>query len=216
MEKEQVKKFFEEIGLAKGIANIKKFEEDIMIPEIIKAKKEVFDDWIRRLTGQHKDGIFPLAGQDFRNKVIEFIEEEKRHLSILKKMKLSSIILLTLSLICSIMIGFLMGSLTNAEASNQDERLSFIKVAEHLADERGYNEHIYDCSEFSKELVRREKDIGYNARYVVGYLHTKNEVLTNTQDYNNTHAWVEVSVILESTNGIAVPVEDYYIYEEKE
>ena len=45
---------------------------------IQQAKKEVFDDWIRRLSSaSQEDAIFPLAGQDFRNKVIEFIEGEK-------------------------------------------------------------------------------------------------------------------------------------------
>ena len=44
MKEEKIVRFFEEIGLAKGIANIKKFEQEIMIPEIIKAKKEVFND----------------------------------------------------------------------------------------------------------------------------------------------------------------------------
>lgn len=54
----------------------------------IQGKKELLDDWIRRLkSGSQEDAIFPLAGQDFRNKVIGFIEEEKRHLSIFQKKK---------------------------------------------------------------------------------------------------------------------------------
>ena len=40
MNDEDINKFFEEIGLIKGIANMKKFEEEIMIPKIIEAKKE--------------------------------------------------------------------------------------------------------------------------------------------------------------------------------
>jgi len=48
---------------------------------ITEAKKELLDDWIRRLSkASQEDVIFPLAGQEFRNKVIEFIEEEKEHL----------------------------------------------------------------------------------------------------------------------------------------
>ena len=43
LDKEIIRRFFEEIGLAKGIANIAKFEREIILPEIIKAKKEVFD-----------------------------------------------------------------------------------------------------------------------------------------------------------------------------
>jgi hypothetical protein len=36
------------------------------------------DDWKRRLSNASQgDAIFPLAGQEFRNKVIQFIESEK-------------------------------------------------------------------------------------------------------------------------------------------
>lgn len=41
-------------------------------------KIELLNNWIDRLkTVKREDCIFPLAGQEFRNKVIEFINEEK-------------------------------------------------------------------------------------------------------------------------------------------
>ena len=42
------------------------------------ALTKLYKDWIRRLSSSsQEDAIFPLAGQDFRNKLIEFIEKEK-------------------------------------------------------------------------------------------------------------------------------------------
>ena len=60
MKEEKIVRFFEEIGLAKGIANIKKFEQEIMIPEIIKAKKEVFDDIENNYTEVNKE-LFAIS-----------------------------------------------------------------------------------------------------------------------------------------------------------
>jgi len=43
------------------------------------AKINLLNNWIERLrTCAREDCIFPLAGQDFRNNVIEFIEQEKK------------------------------------------------------------------------------------------------------------------------------------------
>lgn len=51
---------------------------DLLNRSMKQGKIELLDDWIRRLTTASKgDAIFPLAGQEFRNKIIEFIEGEK-------------------------------------------------------------------------------------------------------------------------------------------
>lgn len=72
----------------KGTCNYNLFKfymQDIEVAikiAIQEAKKELLDDWIRRLKScLQDDAILPLAGQEFRDKVIEFIKEEKRHLS---------------------------------------------------------------------------------------------------------------------------------------
>ena len=74
LDKEIIRRFFEEIGLAKGIANIAKFEREIILPEIIKAKKEVFEVM---------DIIINYKPDDYRLKRYE--EEKKHHLSTFQK-----------------------------------------------------------------------------------------------------------------------------------
>ena len=71
MKEEKIVRFFEEIGLAKGIANIKKFEQEIMIPEIIKAKKKVFDD-IEKLWEKCKN-------DDLKVMILNDLRELKKH-----------------------------------------------------------------------------------------------------------------------------------------
>ena len=77
MKKEQYKKFFEEIGLAKGIANIKKFQDEIMIPEIIKAKKELFSD-IKDWLSQEGENDWRAWDSDYLD---EYDKLKKKHLN---------------------------------------------------------------------------------------------------------------------------------------
>ena len=83
MEKEQIREFFKEIGLAKGIVNIKKFEREILIPEIIKAKKEVFDELEKHIQDRDDNYIYfeTFMKRDEWDKI------KKRHLSTLEKPK---------------------------------------------------------------------------------------------------------------------------------
>lgn len=65
---ETLKKAFDNIGEILPVVKLIQKE----------AKKELIDEWIRRLgTAAQEDVIFPFAGQEFRNKVIEFMQGEK-------------------------------------------------------------------------------------------------------------------------------------------
>jgi len=69
---------------------------------------------------------------------------------------------------------------------------SFIEISKNMAEEHEYDFNSYNCDKFSKELVRRLRDYGWNAKYCYG------KVSWNDQYY---HAWVKVEVPIEATTG---------------
>jgi len=77
---------------------------------------------------------------------------------------------------------------------------SFIEISKNMAEEHEYDFNSYNCDKFSKELVRRLRDYGWNAKYCYG------KVSWNDQYY---HAWVKVEVPIEATTGKIIEPNDY-------
>ena len=82
-------------------------------------------------------------------------------------------------------------------------------IAQDVANSHEYELHIYDCTDFSRELIKRLKIEGYKAQCTSG-----NYWLSN---YTN-HTWVSVWIDnerfeIESTNGNFISKEDYKNYE---
>lgn len=132
------------------------------------------------------------------------------------------------------MLIFLIFSLVNAELNNQFKQevnqinkqtinlslekdyyssvLDFEKIetiAQEVANSHEYKLNVFDCTDFSKELVNKLKENGYTSRCTAG-----NYWLS---DYTN-HTWVSVWINgnrfeIESTNGYFISNEDYKTYE---
>jgi hypothetical protein len=79
----------------------------------------------------------------------------------------------------------------------------FLKTAQNLLDERPYDRKEYNCLNMSLELTRRLRQQGYEAQIVIGDLYYPN----NT--YRGGHAWVEVTTLLDATNGKIIDVDEY-------
>ncbi len=87
------------------------------------------------------------------------------------------------------------------------EKPVFVKIAEHLADERIYNEEHYNCVNFSKELVRRLENQGYNAEYCVGDALWCN--VSEEEDGSCRHAWSKIELFMESVSGELLSPEEF-------
>jgi hypothetical protein len=90
------------------------------------------------------------------------------------------------------------------------DKHTFTRIASNLAFERRYNIDSYNCVDYSRELKRRLEQAGYDAEFKSGYIYDKK---MNGSKY--AHAWVEVKVLIEATNGKIVKVEDYGRYDER-
>lgn len=86
----------------------------------------------------------------------------------------------------------------------EDLTPTFLKIVQHLNDERNLMVTHYDCDNISRELVRRLQLQGFDAQYVEGW-------------FNDTiygyHAWVSINLLIEATTGELVRVEDYNKYQ---
>lgn len=82
-----------------------------------------------------------------------------------------------------------------------------IKIAEEVASSYEYKLDIYDCTDFSKELIKRLIKEGYKAQCTAGYLFYEDSTYVN-------HTWVsvwikEIRFEIESTGGYVIDEEDY-------
>ena len=82
------------------------------------------------------------------------------------------------------------------------------KIAFDVAMEREYELHVYDCTEFSEELGKRLRAIGYNAYCVFGRW--------EVPEYKK-HTWVEINIDgelleVESTGGYIISEEEFKEY----
>lgn len=95
------------------------------------------------------------------------------------------------------------------------DTINDIKIIEDVAvlnaQSHDYKLHVYDCTQFSKELVRQLKELGYKAQCTAG---------NNWNfDYTN-HTWVSVWIDniryeIEATSGKILNKDDYSTYEVK-
>jgi hypothetical protein len=83
------------------------------------------------------------------------------------------------------------------------------QIAENNSNEHEYVLNKYDCTEFSKQLIVRLKDAGYNAKFCEGY-----------SDFNgqkSLHNWIKIeSVYVEATSGKIIEPDYYAIHYSKE
>lgn len=77
---------------------------------------------------------------------------------------------------------------------------SFMQIAQNMVEEHKYDFDRYNCDDFSRELIRRLEDYGWEAKYCYG------KVSWNDQYY---HAWVLVEVPIEATSGKVIEPNRY-------
>lgn len=81
------------------------------------------------------------------------------------------------------------------------QRHEIEQIAHEVATEHEYEYGVYDCEEFSHELVRRLEARGYDADYVTGYY--------GSADQHGRHAWVKMTIYIEATDGRIISPEDF-------
>ncbi len=116
--------------------------------------------------------------------------------------KLIRILLIILAVLILILI-YLIFSIAKIKAKEREINL-LESISKEVANSYEYELHKFDCTDFSKELVRRLKKQGFNAYCVYG---------TYTPSNYTPHTWVEVDVgniiQIESTQGYIIPQEDF-------
>jgi len=98
-----------------------------------------------------------------------------------------------------------------------DEIIEVQEIALARADSHEYIREVYDCSEFSRDLVKDLNRIGYNAEVVYGFVDDYNYYLSESGDislskasalgFDEGHAWVRVYInqypyYIESVTGV--------------
>lgn len=78
------------------------------------------------------------------------------------------------------------------------QRHEIEQIAREVAIEHPYIYGVYDCEEFSHELVRRLEAKGYDADYVIGDV-----------TFGGRHAWVKVTIYIEATRGYIISPRDF-------
>src|SRR4030042_373514 len=84
-----------------------------------------------------------------------------------------------------------------------DSGPSFMKAVEDITD-HDYVPDVYDCTEFSTDLVMALRDDGWKARQVTGYYYGNNGTSCGPEEerrYDCRHSWVIVEVPVEATGG---------------
>lgn len=80
-------------------------------------------------------------------------------------------------------------------------RPSFLTIAEEVATDHNYKKDVYDCTQFSDDLVRQLKAEGWEARKNIGFFNGK------------LHEWVIIDINIEATSGRVIEprvFEKYY------
>ena len=85
------------------------------------------------------------------------------------------------------------------------EEYMFEKIAERVASDYEYEIHVFDCTEFSKELYNRLEYTGYEDIKIMIGCQTINKT-SELADFDNCHAWVVLTlgpeeIYIESTTG---------------
>lgn len=92
-------------------------------------------------------------------------------------------------------------------------------IAEQVADSHEYKLNVYDCTQFSEELVNRLNESGYGSYCVAGYLWELDD--QGHKFKKKYHTWVEVNtsygvIPVEATRGYIIDsqtyINDYHIY----
>lgn len=95
---------------------------------------------------------------------------------------------------------------------------SVMWIGERTANENQWTPHIYDCTEFSRDLVIELEQNGYVARVVRGYYHDVDGVTCdgiNLEEFNCRHEWVclgsegDTGICIESVTGKIIPHSQY-------
>ena len=113
-----------------------------------------------------------------------------------------------------------------AELQRCDEnKAEFIWIAEDVANANEWEANVYDCSEFSRDLVYELKKNGYRARVVHGYnyyIDGKTCGGVDLKEFNCRHDWVclgeryDYGVCIEAVRGGLIPHSLYDTYYEFE
>ena len=101
----------------------------------------------------------------------------------------------------------------NLEFNDQlEHKVAFYNLVEGIATEvansKEYELHVYDCTDFSRELAIRLQEEGFNAYCVFGKW--------DLPEYK-LHTWVEINMVnsfieVESTGGYIIPEHDFQAY----
>lgn len=83
----------------------------------------------------------------------------------------------------------------------QKDKSQLQTIAENNAKEHNYEFGVYDCEQFSKQLIQRLNDAGYKTEYCVGNANLKGAM--------EKHAWVKTSVFIEATTGEIISPLDF-------
>lgn len=90
------------------------------------------------------------------------------------------------------------------------------EVIINVSDKHIFKRGIYDCSDFSKDVVKELKSKGINGYCVSGYMNPYKVKPTILDKLKKLHTWVEVDINgeimgIESTGGYMIPKEIYQI-----
>ena len=105
-----------------------------------------------------------------------------------------------------------------------ENKAEFIWIAEDVANANEWEANVYDCSEFSWDLVYELRQNGYRARIVHGYYYNKNGTCegVDLEEFECRHEWVclgeefDYGVCVEAVRGILIPhslYDTYYVFE---
>jgi hypothetical protein len=89
----------------------------------------------------------------------------------------------------------------------KEEKPLWMEEAQIVAENHVYEKQIYDCDDYSRELVKRLQSDGYESYYCQG---------TYSNGINTVeHAWVKVVVYVEATSGKVINPVEYQGYSER-
>lgn len=88
----------------------------------------------------------------------------------------------------------------------------FMQIAKNNANAHKWEYGVYDCTDFSRDLILNLQKEGYNAYMKTGFwydLGNNSCSLSNYEKFRCLHNWVIVEVPIEATTGGIIPLEIY-------
>lgn len=85
---------------------------------------------------------------------------------------------------------------------------SFYQIIYDVSHNRTFDEVKYNCWDFSTDMVKALQNAGYNAKIVLGGANCTCEEWNKTT-CTGSHAWVELDLMVEATNGQILSPESY-------